>query len=467
MTAESDNLAFAGAAAQARMISEGEVSAREVVEATLRRIDAVNPLVNAYRVVMADQALHEADSIDRDRWRPGGDTRLLLGVPVAVKDTVDVVGQVTTWGTGCNSRLAAADSPIVASLRAAGAIIIGKTTLAELAAWPFTETDTWGATRNPWDLSFSPGGSSGGSAVAVAAGLCGLALGSDGLGSIRAPAGFTGVFGLKPQRGRVWHDACDWTGLAVNGPLARCVADAALFLDATATTPGGFAALLTHEVRPLRIAVAWKPLVKFPITARLGAEQRRVVEETMTLLAGLGHAVVERELDMPMTMANSGMIRYLAGVADSVAVLDDPDLLAAPTRRLASYGRRLHGRSLRWAMANEEKSATKLRAIFDDIDVVLTPGAVRAPLRIGAMAGKGASRALMASGSITPHYSPWNVIGHPAASIPAGFSATGLPLSVQLAGRPHDEATLLSLAAQLETARPWAQRRPSIGDAAD
>jgi amidase len=465
MSTESDNLAFAGAAAQARMVRDGEVSAREVVEATMRRIDAVNPLVNAYRVVMADQALQEADAIDRNRR--GDDTRVLVGVPVAVKDTVDVVGQTTTWGTGCNRRVATADSPIVASLRAAGAIIIGKTTLSELAAWPYTETDRWGTTRNPWDLSYSPGGSSGGSAAAVAAGLCGVALGSDGLGSIRAPAGFTGVFGLKPHRGRVWHDPCDWNGLAVNGPLARCVADAALFLDASATTPGGFATALTQAVRPLRIAIAWKPLVKWPVTARLGTDERRAVEETMTLLVKLGHTVVERELDMPMTMANSGMIRYLAGVADSLAVLDDPALLAAPTRRLASYGRRLHGRSLRWAMANEAKSASKLGAIFDDVDVVLTPGAVQAPLRIGAMAGRGASRALMASGSITPHYSPWNVIGHPAASIPAGFSAAGLPLSVQIAGRANDETTLLSLTAQLETVRPWAQRRPSIGDAAD
>jgi amidase len=466
MSTESDNLAYAGAAEQARMIRAGEVSARYIVEATLHRINAVNPLVNAYRVVMAEQALKEADAIDHEHR--ADDDRLLLGVPVAVKDNVDVIGQTTTWGTGCNTRVATADSPIVASLRAAGAIIIGKTTLSELAAWPYTETATWGATRNPWDLSFSPGGSSGGSAAAVAAGLCGLAVGSDGLGSIRAPAGFTGVFGVKPQRGRVWHDPCDWNGLAVNGPLARCVADAALFLDATSIGPGGnFSDALAHDLRPLRIAVAWKPLVKFPMTSRLGAEERRAVEETMALLTNLGHAVVERELDMPLVMANSGMVRYLAGVADSMDELDEPSLLAASTRRLASYGRRVHGRSLRIALANEAASATQLNKVFDHVDVVLTPGAVQAPLRIGELEGRGASRTLMASGRRTPHYSPWNVIGQPAASIPAGFSKAGLPLSVQIAGRPNDEATLLALAAQLEAARPWAHRRPTVGDTAD
>ena len=462
MTIDPTDLCYAGAAEQARLIRAGQVSACELIAATLDRIEAVNPVLNAYRVVLADQATtaaarHDERTADRQQLP-------LLGVPVAVKDSEDVAGEVTTFGTSANRRAATVDSPIVSALRAAGAIIIGKTTCSELMAWPFTETPAWGATRNPWNVDYSPGGSSGGAAAAAAAGLCGLALGSDGLGSIRAPAGFTGLFGLKPQRGRLWHSPVDWNRLVVNGPLCRTVADAALFLDATAgdLPVGGFSAAITGGFKPLRIAVAWKSLAKFPVTARLGDDQRRAVEETADLLTGLGHTVIQREIKFPLKTSTNVLVRYLAGVAEGEATLDAPDALSRRTRKIARYGRLISDRRLQGALAAEVSIARGINRIFDDVDVVLTPGAIQAPLRIGELEGKGAWRSFDASGRMIPHYGPWNVIGQPAASIPAGFDRTGLPLSIQLAGRPHDEATLLSLAAQIESARPWSSARPAL-----
>jgi amidase len=268
------DLCFAGAAEQARLVREGDVSATELIEATLARIEAIDPQINSYSVVFGDEALQAARDADARRIE-GGDPLPMLGVPIAVKDNIALAGQTTNWGTSAVTAVAAEDAPLIARLRSAGAIIVGKTNCSELAVWPFTETPAWGATRNPWDLAFSPGGSSGGSGAAVAAGLCGLAVGSDGLGSVRVPSSFCGVFGLKPQRDRVWHESGGggWYGLSVNGPLCRSVADAALFLDVadTGEAPTSFGRSLIDPLpHPLRIAVAWNSAAMFPVAARIG-----------------------------------------------------------------------------------------------------------------------------------------------------------------------------------------------------
>src|ERR1700694_4569738 len=196
-------IAFAGIARQAELIATGEISARELLEVYLQRIERLDPRLNAFRVVFAEKARLEADQADARR---GGERsqlaqRPLLGVPIAVKDDIDVAGEVTAWGTNAHGGPVPADAEVVRRLRAAGAVVIGKTNVPELTIWPFTETATFGATRNPWDLQRTPGGSSGGSAAAVAAGLVGAALGSDGAGSIRIPAAGRGLFGLKAPRG--------------------------------------------------------------------------------------------------------------------------------------------------------------------------------------------------------------------------------------------------------------------------
>ena len=198
---QGSELAFAGIAHQAQLVREGEIFPRELVQLYLDRIARHDPELNSFRVVMAERALAEAEQAEARR--SGGDTRPLLGVPIAIKDNVDIAGEVTTHGTGTYGPPAGEDAEVVKRLRAAGAIVIGKTTLPELAAHGFTESAAWGVTRNPWNLDRSPGGSSGGSATAVAAGLVGAAYASDGAGSIRIPAANCGLYGLKPQRGRV------------------------------------------------------------------------------------------------------------------------------------------------------------------------------------------------------------------------------------------------------------------------
>src|SRR5436190_5576319 len=221
----SDDLAFAGLAGQADLVRAGAVSPRGLVELCLERIGRLDGALNAFRVVVAERALAEAE---RPRDGP------LRGVPVAVKDDVDVAGELTTHGTGAVRRPARADAEVVRRLRGAGAIVIGKTNLPELALWgAFTESATWGRTANPWDTTRSPGGSSGGSAAAVAAGLVGGALGSDGGASVRVPAACCGLFGLKPERGRIptAPHAERWHGLMMYGPLTRTVLDAGLLLD--------------------------------------------------------------------------------------------------------------------------------------------------------------------------------------------------------------------------------------------
>ena len=199
---DATELAYAGAGEHARLIRDGAVSAREVVEATLARIDTSNPHLNAYRVVFADRALTEADHADA--LHAAGEDRPLLGVPVAIKDDADVAGEVTAWGTDAFGPPKLVDSDVVTRLRAAGAIVIGKTHVPEMTLWPWTASITWGAAHNPWDTQRTPGGSSGGSAVAAATGMCGVALGSDGGGSIRYPSALTG----PTRRGLSGH----WSG---------------------------------------------------------------------------------------------------------------------------------------------------------------------------------------------------------------------------------------------------------------
>jgi amidase len=458
-------LAFAGAAEQARLIRDGAVSSRELVEATLARIDRLDPVLNAYRVVLTERALAEADQADARH--AAGDDRPLLGVPVAIKDDVDVGGEATAWGTAAHGGPVARDAEAVVRLRAAGAVIVGKTLVPEMTMLPATDTTTFGSVRNPWDLTRTPGGSSGGSAAAVAAGLCGVALGSDGAGSIRNPAAWTGLFGIKPTRDRVpvapHEDA--WQGLSVNGPIARTVADAALFLDATINDDnlpdGGFVAAAAREPRPLRIAVSTKgPMGALPY---VGKEERRAVAATADLLRELGHEVVQRDPDYPPTIWLTAYTRVLRGIADDVrASMPHPERLERRTRRIAALGGRIPAPVVRWARDAEAGQTQRLLALWDAVDVLLTPAAVDGPYEVGVMGARGAA-AFIARGAERLTFMPvWNVTGQPGASVPAGVDDDGLPVGVQLVGRHGDDALLLALSAQLERARPWADRRPPV-----
>ncbi|OBG47500.1 amidase [Mycobacterium alsense] len=446
------------------MLADGELTAPELLEIYLDRIAGLDSRLRCYRVVLPDSARYEA-AVAQDRLDEG--ERLpLLGVPIAIKDDVDVAGEVTTFGGGAHGPAATSDAEVVRRLRAAGAVIIGKTNVPELMMFPYTESLTFGATRNPWNLKRSPGGSSGGSAAAVAAGLAPLALGSDGGGSIRIPASWCGVFGIKPQRDRVPLEPHDnaWQGLSVSGPLARSVMDAALFLDATSSVPGPegeFVAAAAREPGRLRIALSAKSPTPLPV--RVGKAELAALHEAGALLRDLGHEVVTRDPDYPPSATLTNYLpRYLRGISDDADAQAHPERLEARTRNLARAGSLFSDRRMSALRDAEAAVSARIQSIFDDVDVVVTPGNAAGPPCIGAYQRRGAVWTLLAAAQRVPYQQVWNLTGQPAAAVPWDYDGDGLPIAVQLVGRPYGEATLLSLSAQIETARPWAHRRPPV-----
>jgi amidase len=462
-------LAFAGVAGQSELLRRGEVSSRELVELSLARIAALDPELNAFGAVYAERARDDADGADARR--AAGEDFPLLGIPVAVKDEIDLAGEVTSRGTDAFTVRAAEDAEVVRRLRAAGAVVVGKTTMPELGLWPFTESVTWGVTRNPWDVERTPGGSSGGSAAAVAAGIVPAAIGADGAGSIRIPAACTGLFGLKPQAGRVPrapHDR-DGSHWIVYGALTRSVIDTAIVLDAVRGPMPGDAAPLPEPAQPfadaarsdpgaLRIAVS----SAFPagVQGRLDAEVRGALDRTVEVLRELGHTVVERDVDFRPRDVPVILGLLFRAIHDFVAEVERPARLERRSRALARPGRLISDRTQERLLAAERAMTERVGRLFAEHDVLLTPVLSKPAVPTGLMEGRGATVTYQWATSWVPFNVLWNATGQPAASVPAGFAAEGLPLAVQLVGRPNDEATLLSLAAQLETARPWADRRP-------
>jgi amidase len=470
---DATDLAFAGIARQAELVAGGEVSSRELVELYLKRIERFDGQLNAFRVVFAERALLEADQADARR-RAGSPPaeRALLGVPIAVKDDIDIAGEVTALGTNAHGDVRApADAEVVRRLREAGAIPIGKTNVPELCIWPFTETPTFGATRNPWNLQHAPGGSSGGSGAAVAAGLVGAALGSDGAGSIRIPSAWCGLFGLKPQRGRVSMapKAEAWHGMSVNGILARSVTDTALFHDVASGSapvdrdrpePPAVSFLSAARDRPKKLRIAFSTKIPPLVIARLDGDARRAFDETVELLRSLGHDVKQQDPDYGFDTMPSVLLRYLRGIHDEAHALPYPERLSRRTRSMSALGALGPPALLERSRAAEHTLAAKLNRVFADHDVLITPATAQPPPRIGQYDGRGGLWTLNAVIGLVPYNGPWNLTGQPAASVPAGFGADGLPRGVQIVGRPGDELTLLSLSGQIEAERPWAQRRP-------
>jgi amidase len=452
------DLAFAGAARQAELLRGGELTSRELVEGYLARIAELEPRLNAFRLVYTERALAEADQADA-RLR-GGDHRPLLGVPVAIKDNVDVAGDVTCHGTGTPLEPASADSEVVRRLRAAGAVLIGRTHLPELAIFPFTESQSYGITRNPWRPDRTCGGSSGGSAVAVAAGLAPVALASDGGGSIRIPAASCGLFGIKPSRGRVSLAplADHWHGLSVIGPVARRVEDAALFLDAVSDPEAPFVEAARTDPGKLRIALSLKP----PIPARMAEPVLGAMRETAELLRSLGHEVVDHDPDYGEMRHLFGP-RWLRGTYDdSRTLVADPRQLQRRTRQMAAAGRLIPPALVKKARDAGDALFERLRPTFDAFDALITPALSAPPVEAGRWEGLGAFRTFLGVAAWTPGTATWNITGQPAVAVPAGFTADGLPLSVQIVGRPDDERTLFSLSAQIERERPWDGHRPAL-----
>jgi amidase len=458
---DSGDLAFAGAARHAELIRSREVSARELTQLYLDRIDRLDPRLNAYRVAFGERALAEADQADARA--KAGDRRPLLGVPLAIKDDTDVAGEVTAFGSNAHDGPAPADAELVRRLRTAGAVILGKTHVPEMTVTPWTESPTFGVTRNPWDLQRTPGGSSGGSGAAVAAGLCAAALGSDGAGSIRIPAGCCGLFGLKAQRGRVPTSpaAAPWNGMAIWGPLARRVIDSARFYDVIRDGGRSFAEAAQREPGRLRIALA--PAGPPTSGVRADAEQLGGFEGTASLLRDLGHEVVERPLDFPPSAAPNVLARYLNGIYVEARATPHPERLSRRTKGYMRIGRSIPPAVVRRAVAAAEADGAVVNGVFDEgFDVVMTPMFTRRPLRVGEYEGRGASWTLAGTVRFVPWCGLFNHTGQPAAAVPAGFAGDGFPLSVQLIAAPQNEDVLLSLSAQLERAREWAAHVPAM-----
>lgn len=470
MAKGNDEIAFAGAARQAEMVRAGEISPTELVGLHLERIERLDPQLNSFRVVFADKAMLEAEQAEA-RLK-GGDERPLLGVPIAIKDETDVAGEINTRGTDAFTEPARADSEMVRRLREAGAIIVGLTLLPELAICGFTESATYGVTRNPWDPQRSPAGSSGGSAAAVAAGLVPVASAGDGGGSIRLPAASCGLFGLKPQRGRVSFapDLEYWNGLAVNGCLSRSVLDTALWLDVIsggskepgAPPPPERPFVESAQTPPGKLRVAWSTVPPRAVAPAIVSDVvKRAVVDAAGMLESLGHEVSRRDPDWG-NVGNNITPRFLRGVSDTVAKVPHPERLERRTRGFGRLGGLLPDALFERALRGREADARRINAIFDTHDVLVTPvmGGTAIPVR--RWEGRSALHTVLGMSRFYPFCIPWNHLGNPAMSVPLGFAEDGLPLAVQIIGRPGDESTLLSLAAQIEAERPWADKRPPI-----
>jgi amidase len=465
-----DDLLFAGVERLAAATTSGDVSSRELTEACLARIDATDGRLNAFTNLMRDKALAEAEARDRSR-ADGRELGPLHGVPVAIKEELDVAGEVTTFGGRSNTSPAVRDAESVRRLREAGAVIIGKTAMPEFGQWPFTESAVHGITRNPWDTERSTGGSSGGTAAAVASGMVPFGMGGDGGGSIRIPSACCGLYGLKPQRGRVSSDPNEhlWWALGTTGPLTRSVMDSAIVYDVIrGPLPGerfraqepstSFSAAVRAPFEPLRIAWSTKPAT---LGVKPDPENVAAVRATAELLSSLGHRVVEIDPGYPDT-TSAFVPQFFGGVRAEADLVEHPERLERRTRETLRLGRWVRPAVVEWAMKQGEKVAAKANRVFETYDLLLTPTIAPRPPEVGVLDGVGTVGAALRSMPMIAYTALWNVTGNPAASVPAGFGSDGLPLGVQLVGRPHDEPTILTVSAQLEQARPWAASRPVV-----
>lgn len=440
-----DSLTRLPATEMARLVRSRTLDPVDLLEASLRRIAALEPHLHAFIAVLEGSA---RDQAERLRERSDIDRLPLAGVPVAVKDNIGIAGEPTTHGSRATSQAPAAeDSTIVRRLRHAGAVIVGRTVMPELAIWPFTEPEAFEAPRNPWNLDRTPGGSSGGSAVAVAARMAALAVGSDGGGSIRVPAACCGIVGVKPAPGLVplpGGNSEHWHGLTAFGPLARNVSDAALLLDVLSDS---------HRYRDpvpatsgLRVAISTRHPV---FGVRPSGEIRAALSSTATALAAAGHTVACANPRYPM-MPTQFTSRWLAGIAQDATRVDMAQV-EPRTAAMVRRGRRAH-RKVR--AASEGKFAKYIQGWMSRCDVLVTPVLSSPPVPIGKWSGQGWLSTMLGVGRWT-YTSMWNVAGVAAVAIPAGITGDGMPLGVQLIGPTGSESLLLSIAAQLEQAKPW------------
>jgi amidase len=471
-----DELMFTPASELAGMVRAGELSARELVQRSLERIEELNPAVNAFVQVDADGALRVADGIGP------GDERPFAGVPIAIKNNRPVKGLRYTHGCELLAdHVSDHDHNATRRLREAGFVIVGTTTLPEYGILPTTEARLFGPTRNPWDLGRTPGGTSGGSAAAVAAGMVPVAHGNDGGGSLRIPAACCGLVGLKPSRGRVSlaPDAGD-SVLTVDGVLTRTVAETAAILDVLAgyelgdatwapPPPEPFAAAARVDPGSLRIAATTLSPTAAAVVDPVSAQ---AVTDAAELLRSLGHEV--DEVDPPWQIEGVGdlfgylfaihialSIAYSGAVAGREPTAEDMEPMSWAIFSMTRQTSALEGAQVGVRLQTFTRGLVSFLAPYD---ALLTPALAERPLPLGTLdtAAPDPMATFTRSGLFTPFTPIINGSGQPAISLPLLQGEDGLPVGVQLVGRPAGEAALLALAMQLEAALPWADRRAPV-----
>lgn len=454
-----------------KRIASKEIKPSEVMQAILARIEKVNPEINAFCTVAHDSAMAEARAADEQVVR-GTARGPLFGVPVSIKDLIETRGLRTTFGSlHFEKNVPAADAVLVERLRGACCPILGKTNTPEFGGKFATDNTLFGTSRNPWNLQKSPGGSSGGAASQVAAGLGPLAVGNDGGGSIRVPSSCCGVYGLKPQFGRIpsWPRHDSWSTLNHEGPITRTVRDAAAMLDILAgPDERDRTSLPASRVNYLKacegdikgLKVAWSPDLGY---GKVDPEVREICQKAVRAFEEMGCVVEEAHPGIPcpdqifLNLIVPRMVVWLEReLPENFQEKMDPMLTVfLPLMNAMS------ARDVIRAIFSSEALWDKLSVFFRKYDLLLTPTLATPPYELGIfgprqVAGEGVSPLL-------PFFTfPFNLTGQPAASIPAGFTKDGLPVGLQIVGRRYDESTVLRASACFEEARPWAQRWPSI-----
>jgi amidase len=441
------------AASIATDVRAGRLAPTDVVTAALDRIAAAAPTLAAFQVVRAEKSLAEARAVAA---RPDVADLPLAGVPIVVKDNVAVAGEPLRNGSAAtDDALQSTDHVVVQRLRAAGAVVVGITRAPELCVFAATDSAS-GITRNPWDLTRTPGGSSGGSAAAVASGLVPVGHANDGMGSIRIPAACCGLVGIKPGTGVVpaGLGANDWFGMAENGPLTTTVADAALVLSVMADDPA--LAVVDEPVGSLRVAVSTRSPVAGVRPDRHHAE---AAARTTRLLAQAGHQV--RRADPPYPVNPLPVLaRWVAGTSHDAEGLDRSRLDRA-VRQHATLGDRVRRRGY---ISDDQRARfrARLAEFFADVDVLVTPTLAAPPIEAARWGQRRWPRVFLANVRYAPYAAPWNFAGYPAISVPAGVHPrTGTPLAVQLVAPDGGERLLLSVAAQIERLAPWDRTAPT------
>lgn len=463
------DLAFTSALEQAQLIRQGEVSPLELVEVYLERIQRLDSQLGSYFTVVAEMALAEAKAKTEQLAQTQDISALppFFGVPIAIKDLNAVEGIPCTYGSPVlMDKIAAYTDGVVMRMKHAGFTILGKTATSELGSLPYIDQPGFPPTRNPWNLDYTAGGSSGGAAAAVAAGLTPIALGSDAGGSIRGPAFCCGLVGMKPSRGRV---SCapvgDYlSGIATNGPMARTVADAAALLDVMSGYVTGdpywlpnpetsFLDATRQAPSPLRIAFSTSVQ---PVGEATELCQQSV-RETVQLLEGMGHRVEQSCPDF------TGLIEPFKKVwSASVTATRIPTEVLSPMNRWIAQQSGSAGEYLQ-AVHQMQVIARRIVAFFEVFDVLVLPVYLHPQIRVGEWANLSPEETLEKITAWIAPCPPFNASGLPAIAIPTGFeNSTGLPVGVQFIGRPAAEATLISIAAQIEAAKPWSQHRPAL-----